>query len=697
MKTNYLPRKMALKAAAFFLLTTFGIMSQTIADNPPTGAIKGRFTINSDNEKVYFSQGNLQYQASTNTWRFAENQYDFVGQNNMYISATYDGWIDLFAWGTSGYNHGAACYQPWSINSGGGFNGSGSMYYYAYGNNSNDLNDETGQADWGYNAISNGGNEENQWRTLAMDEWEYVFNIRTTPSGLRYAKAIVNDVKGVILLPDGWDASIFALNNCNTFGSQYADNVVSASDWNVMEDAGAVFMPSSGSRLGTNVNGYSETDNENARGNYWSTTHESTDGAYFVMVSNASLSPHWHQYRFVGLSVRLVQSAPSVNYTMQTTEFTSGWNWYSSYIDQNEVDGFSLLTEGLGANSIQIKAQQQYANYYEGMGWVGMLTDINNESTYKIKNAAPCTVGIIGLEALSEQHPITLTPGWNWIGYPCSEPMAIETAFSNITVTDGDLVKALNGYATYYEGWGWIGSLRTITPGMGLLYKSYSNQNTTLIYPANARGLGWVENITPDDNHWVPDLHAYPDNMTVTAIVELDGMELEGDNYEIAAFADGECRGSVPMMYVEPLDRYMALLTLSGEEATSLHFGLYNAETGEECFNADETLSFEADAVIGEVDAPFVIRFRNTTGVDEWTKSLQVYPNPVEHGQTITLGLSAEEMGEVQVEIINALGVVETVHATPLQTITAPNVAGVYTLKITVEGKGTCFRKMVVR
>jgi len=42
----------------------------------PTGAIKGLFTINEDCERVYFSQGNLQYQASTNTWRFAENQDD---------------------------------------------------------------------------------------------------------------------------------------------------------------------------------------------------------------------------------------------------------------------------------------------------------------------------------------------------------------------------------------------------------------------------------------------------------------------------------------------------------------------------------------------------------------------------------------------------------------------------------------------
>ena len=37
------------------------------------GAINGVFSVAS-NKKVYFSQGNLQYQASTRTWRFAEHQ-----------------------------------------------------------------------------------------------------------------------------------------------------------------------------------------------------------------------------------------------------------------------------------------------------------------------------------------------------------------------------------------------------------------------------------------------------------------------------------------------------------------------------------------------------------------------------------------------------------------------------------------------
>lgn len=81
------------------------------------------------NHQVYFSPGNLQFNAvqgthkcadgktQQGTWRFAENQYDEIGGDNRNLSATYDGYIDLFGWGTSGYDNTtqdplAVNYQP---------------------------------------------------------------------------------------------------------------------------------------------------------------------------------------------------------------------------------------------------------------------------------------------------------------------------------------------------------------------------------------------------------------------------------------------------------------------------------------------------------------------------------------------------------------------------------------------------------
>ena len=59
----------------------------------------GNFSVSSS-KKVTFAPGNLQYHAVNNQWRFAQHQSDTVGLSNENIEPDYDGWIDLFGWGT---------------------------------------------------------------------------------------------------------------------------------------------------------------------------------------------------------------------------------------------------------------------------------------------------------------------------------------------------------------------------------------------------------------------------------------------------------------------------------------------------------------------------------------------------------------------------------------------------------------------
>ena len=276
--------------------------------NCPIGAINGLFRINDNGDQVYFSQGNLQYQASSNTWRFAENQWDYVGgiengvnygnvtgSSNNYISSTYNGWIDLFGWGTSGYNHGAVCYQPWSTNT-------SSSYYYAYGLYYSNLNSQNGQADWGYNAINNGGNTENKWRTLTTSEWRYVFS-RSTPSGIRFAKAIVNGTSGVILLPDDWNSSYYSLNSVNNVNASYGCNAIGFSEWmSNLEAHGAVFLPTAGCRQGFAIN-------VEVIGCYWSASYFDQSWVYYVFFDEGNINTVIWTSRHCGQSVRLVAPA----------------------------------------------------------------------------------------------------------------------------------------------------------------------------------------------------------------------------------------------------------------------------------------------------------------------------------------------------------------------------------------------------
>ena len=239
----------------------------------PEGAINSLFTVNSNGDQVRFSQGNLQYigSASTPYWKFADKQWETLGDNGQ-GSTSQNVDRDLFGWGTSGYDHGAVCYQPWSTSQ-------TNSDYFAYGNRYYELYNSTGKADWGYNAIRNGGNQENSgWRTLTNDEWTYILTGRNTPSGIRFALGSVNGVDGLILLPDNWDASTYTLNETNDdFGGFYA-NTISATDWTtILEANGAVFLPKTVRREGTSIT---------TNCNYWSSTHSSSDFSYCVYFSD---------------------------------------------------------------------------------------------------------------------------------------------------------------------------------------------------------------------------------------------------------------------------------------------------------------------------------------------------------------------------------------------------------------------------
>lgn len=257
------------------------------------GSLPGLFSIN-DNQHIRFSKGNLQYIGNTSSpyWKFADNQWDFLGSSQ-------DGWSenvdrDLFGWGTSGYNHGALSYQPWST----------SLYsnqYYAYGNYNYSLFDQTGKADWGYNPISNGGNMENQWRTLTRAEWQYIFHYRNTITGIRYVKARVNGVCGIVLLPDNWVSSIYTLNNPN--GGTFDSNVISSEEWvNVLEPNGAVFLPGAGHRYSTSH--YAGNDNF---GSYWTSTYYNNTHACSVYFNIDNINISDQSGRFYGFAVRLIR------------------------------------------------------------------------------------------------------------------------------------------------------------------------------------------------------------------------------------------------------------------------------------------------------------------------------------------------------------------------------------------------------
>lgn len=237
------------------------------------------FSVSAD-KQVVFSAGNLQYHPANDEWRFAENQYDYIGAANGNIAADYDGWIDSFSWST---DNPAA---PWGVKA-------------SY----NKADFQGNFVDWGANAI--GTDTANTWYTLTANQWQYLFTDRANASSL-LGVACVNGYNGLILLPDAWvcpEGITFKSGFHTSYGSaQFAEyQSFSAEEWAVMEEAGAVFLPAAGYRVDkkmsfVGMNGY-----------YWSASGMSTDYASYFDIT-AKQARKGAQFRYYGSAVRLVKT-----------------------------------------------------------------------------------------------------------------------------------------------------------------------------------------------------------------------------------------------------------------------------------------------------------------------------------------------------------------------------------------------------
>lgn len=113
-----------------------------------------------------------------------------------------------------------------------------------------------------------------------------------------------------------------------------------------------------------------------------------------------------------------------------------------------------------------------------------------------------------------------------------------------------------------------------------------------------------------DGEHWSWNPYQYSDNATFMAVIDIDGVEQRSDQLEVAAFYDGECRGSIICVYVPPKDRYFAYLTVNGVNGMEMSFRLWDHATEAELnVTCDITYTFIGDDHNGVPSNPYVIPF----------------------------------------------------------------------------------------
>ena len=265
--------------------------SNDSGNKPDDDSFISAFSVSED-KQVIFSPGNLQYNRKTKQWSFASSQYEILGTDNVsggtvtasplegyckYYGKALANKIDLFGWSTTA-NHFGVTSSDSDVDYSGSF------------------------VDWGTNKI--GLDTPNTWRTMTDEEWCYIVYDRPNASSLN-GVAQVNGVNGFVLLPDNWTcpagvtfkSGFHSDLGIDTYGKY---QTFSAEQWLILEKAGAIFLPSAGSRWSC------EVYDVQTQGSYWSASEYFDEFSICLRFSSKEMIVGYLN-RQGGLSVRLVK------------------------------------------------------------------------------------------------------------------------------------------------------------------------------------------------------------------------------------------------------------------------------------------------------------------------------------------------------------------------------------------------------
>jgi hypothetical protein len=151
-----------------------------------------------------------------------------------------------------------------------------------------------------------------------------------------------------------------------------------------------------------------------------------------------------------------------------------------------------------------------------------LATSILALNTLKAQDCINMADFITEIESYNSAISIDITEGWNIIGYPCQEEMAVIAAFSPL---EENLIIVKNGLGeAYLPEWGFDGIVQLI-PGQGYqikvttAYFDFQFCESNILYP-----------------NWTGCTDCEADNFSFTAIID-DG-SCEYDEVEIAGCTD---------------------------------------------------------------------------------------------------------------------------------------------------------------
>lgn len=315
------------------------------------------------------------------------------------------------------------------------------------------------------------------------------------------------------------------------------------------------------------------------------------------------------------------------DYRVQNITLNEGWTWISTNIASDKLSDLNkLLADGKWTSDDQVKSEQYgFASWTKRNGWVGQLTEIDNDQMYLVHSSAPQNLHISGPAVDPTSHKLTIrgakedgTPRWNYISYLPSDNFTLKEALAGYDAKEGDIVKSQTQMAMYSGNLGWIGSLTYMENGKGYMLQRQSQDDAQLQYPSKT-SVGRKAKAAMAAAKNADGTNAYfPYSANMTAVVEVEGVSLQqGDR--LVSYVAGEPRGYAEGITL-PDGRTIFMLAIGGDKPEAVDVTV--ERDGNVVAKAPSVISYAANSNVGTINEPMHISFLGTEG------GLYVYPSP---------------------------------------------------------------------
>lgn len=273
--------------------------------------------------------------------------------------------------------------------------------------------------------------------------------------------------------------------------------------------------------------------------------------------------------------------------TQQQILIHEGWNWLS----HNQ------------ATPLSTDALQTYGTV------VAPAATVSAQQSLKLNAPAEATLTLEGEEYNPQGEAISLSEGWNWLGYPATDFMTLTDALGYLNASEGDaIVSHTDGFALRTSGQ-WVGPLQVMRPGQGYRYKAQAP--AAFVYAGaptvNARSL-YNQLQAPALGI---DASRHPDVMCLVAEATYKGELLEPGSYTLRAYCGDEPRGEATVC-----DGHV-LMAIHGTTGDTLTFEIIVPHDEEPIIETlPETMTLTED-LVGTIETPYT--FGMLTGIQGLT------------------------------------------------------------------------------